>query len=185
MSCFWAFKDQNNKKVLLRECKRHTACRVVSTHSVVLSWLNPTLPPPPADAPPTADPPAGWPPPKLTPPCWLTPPQLADPPPPCWMTPPGWVSWLTPPPVDRQIDGWMDGQTRVKTLPSRRTTYAGGNYCLLGAIQHLLKERVNLRTSICTWLGGISQSIQYFLGASIHHWSIKPRSDLVELLSRS
>ena len=22
----------------------------------------------------------------------------------------------------------MDGQTRVKTLPSRRTTYAGGNY---------------------------------------------------------
>ena len=32
-----------------------------------------------------------------------------------------------PPPVDRQIDGWMDGQTRVKTLPSRRTTYAGGN----------------------------------------------------------
>ena len=30
------------------------------------------------------------------------------------------------PPVDRQIDGWMEGQTRVKTLPSRRTTYAGG-----------------------------------------------------------
>ena len=29
--------------------------------------------------------------------------------------------------MDRQIDGWMDGQTRVKTLPSRRTTYAGGN----------------------------------------------------------
>ena len=27
------------------------------------------------------------------------------------------------PSVDRQ----MDGQTRVKTLPSRRTTYAGGN----------------------------------------------------------
>ena len=30
----------------------------------------------------------------------------------------------TPPPVDRQ----MDGQTRVKTLPSRRTTYAVGNH---------------------------------------------------------
>ena len=29
----------------------------------------------------------------------------------------------TPPPVDKQ----MDGQTRVKTLPSRRTTYAVGN----------------------------------------------------------
>ena len=34
--------------------------------------------------------------------------------------------WVPPPPVDRQ----MDGQTRVKTLPSRRTTYAGGNYDL-------------------------------------------------------
>ena len=33
------------------------------------------------------------------------------------------------PPVDRQIDGWMEGQTHVKTLPSRRTTYTGGNYC--------------------------------------------------------
>ena len=31
---------------------------------------------------------------------------------------------VTPPPVDRQ----MDGQTRVKTLPSRRTTYAGGKH---------------------------------------------------------
>ena len=30
------------------------------------------------------------------------------------------------PPVDRQIDGWMEGQTRVKTLSSRRITYAGG-----------------------------------------------------------
>ena len=32
-----------------------------------------------------------------------------------------------PPRVDRQIDGCMEGQTRVKILPSRRTTYAGGN----------------------------------------------------------
>ena len=39
-------------------------------------------------------------------------PILADPP-----------TW--PPLVDRQIDGWMDGQTRVKTLPSHHTTYAG------------------------------------------------------------
>ena len=38
------FKKKQNKKVLLRERKRHTARRVVSTHSVVLSWL----PPPPA-----------------------------------------------------------------------------------------------------------------------------------------
>ena len=37
--CF--LKLVSNKKVLLRECKRHTACHVVSTHSVVLSWLTP------------------------------------------------------------------------------------------------------------------------------------------------
>ena len=30
------------------------------------------------------------------------------------------------PPPCGQTDGWMDGQTRVKTLPSRRTTYAVG-----------------------------------------------------------
>ena len=30
-----------------------------------------------------------------------------------------------------QTDVWMDGQTRVKTLPSRRTTYAGGKYVKL------------------------------------------------------
>ena len=30
------------------------------------------------------------------------------------------------PPRCGQTDGWMDGQTRVKTLPSRRTTYAVG-----------------------------------------------------------
>ena len=58
--------DINNvyKKVLLRERKRHTARRVVSTHSVLLPWL---------------------PPPQLTPP-QLTdpPPQLTDSPPQVW-----------------------------------------------------------------------------------------------------
>ena len=49
-----------------------------------------------------------------------------------WGTPAGGTPQLDlagvpPPGVDRQIDGWMDGQTRVKTLPSRRTTYAVGN----------------------------------------------------------
>ena len=29
-----------------------------------------------------------------------------------------------PPAVDRQTDGWMDGQTCVKTLPSHHTMYA-------------------------------------------------------------
>ena len=47
-------KNYINKKVLLRERKRHTARRVVSTHSVILSWLNP---PPPR----VLTPPAGWP----------------------------------------------------------------------------------------------------------------------------
>ena len=40
----------------------------------------------------------------------------------------------TPPPpplwTDRLMHGWMDGQTCVKTLPSRRTTYAGGKKSL-------------------------------------------------------
>ena len=35
--------------------------------------------------------------------------------------------WDTGTPPCGQTDWWMDGQTRVKTLPSRRTTYAGGN----------------------------------------------------------
>ena len=44
----------------------------------------------------------------------------------------------TPPfPVVRQIDGWMEGQTRVKTLLSRRTTYAGGNKI------HIMQEFIN------------------------------------------
>ena len=49
--------------------------------------------------------------------------------------PPAGPGWGTPqldlagvpPPLDRQTDRWMDGKTRVKTLPSRRTTYAVGN----------------------------------------------------------
>ena len=70
-------KIMRNKKVLLRERKRHTARRVVSTHSDVLSWLTP---------PRLADPP----------PSWLTPPWLTDLPP-SWLTPPpGWVSSLPP-----------------------------------------------------------------------------------------
>ena len=45
-------------------------------------------------------------------------------------TPPGWG---TPPHLDLArvpplgVDRQNDGQTRVKTLPSRRTTYAVGN----------------------------------------------------------
>ena len=85
---FKRWKITKNKKVLLRERKRHTArCRVVSTHSVVLSWLTPpagllTWPPPGywPDPPPATD---------LTPPWLLT-----------WPTPPGY--WPDPPPLAGQ-----------------------------------------------------------------------------------
>ena len=85
---------------------------------------------PPAGYPPTGYPPVGYPW-QGTPPGWT------------WQgTPPVSAPWhsgkcckalwdMGTPPVDRQSDGWMEGQTRVKTLPSRRTTYVGGNYKLL------------------------------------------------------
>ena len=123
-------KNSNHKKVLLRECKRHTARRVVSTHSVVQSWLTP--PPHWLDWSPQLDwpPPPGWT--DLTPPpaglTWPPPAGLTWPPPQAGLTwsPPGWTDLtpppgltdLTPPPVDRQ--------TPVKTVPSRHTMYAGG-----------------------------------------------------------
>ena len=143
-----------NKKVLLRERKRHTARRVASTTYVVLTGYPPArVPPQPgyppgqgtplARVPPSQGPPTRVPPQPGSPPARV--PPLARVPPPGWTwqgTPPAgpgrvpprllhgilgnvakhygiWVS----PPVDRQIDG----QTRVKTLPSRRTTYTGGN----------------------------------------------------------
>ena len=34
----------------------------------------------------------------------------------------------------------MEGQTRVKTLPSRRTTYAGGNYTQMKGIKLMLNS---------------------------------------------
>ena len=157
----------SNKKVLLRERKRHTARRVVSTPSVVLtgylpvltwpggypargvpylgthpSWPGGTLPGGyPIWVPPGRVLPLSWP---GGVPCWGvlylgTPPVLTwqgTPPPP---TGPGWV----PPPSVCPMAFWVmlrsimgygyppcgqtEGQTRVKTLPSRRTTYGGGN----------------------------------------------------------
>ena len=142
-----------NKKVLLRECKRHTARHVASTLYVVLTVYpppsqgtpRPGYPPsqgtPPARVPPPAGP-ARVPPGQGTPPpagpARVPPPAgPARVPPPAapWHsgkcckalwdmgTPPLWTDRL----MDGWMDGWMDGQTHVKTLPSRRTTYAGGN----------------------------------------------------------
>ena len=113
-----------HKKVLLRERKRHTACRVASTPYVVLTGYPPLARVPPSQGTPLA----------RVLPCQGTPPGWT------WQgTPPAapWHSgkcckalWdmgtLRPPPVDRQIDG----QTRVKTLPSRHTTYAGGKHSI-------------------------------------------------------
>ena len=110
-----------NKKVLLRERKRHTARRVLSTPSVVL----PGYPPPRPDlaggggVSDQGTPPAGYPP---SPP-WL---DLAGYPPPLVSAP--WHSgkcckalWdmrtPPPPPVDRQIDGRTDACQNI-TFPS-------------------------------------------------------------------
>ena len=146
------------KKVLLRERKRHTARRVVSTPSVVLTGY----PPPPILTGPGGTLPGyphsgqgGAPPSRVSPiltwqgtplgrvPPWQGTPiltrqgtPLAGPgwvPPPSRCLPHGILGnvakhygiWVLPP--CGQTDRWMDGQTRVKTLPSRRTTYAGGN----------------------------------------------------------
>ena len=142
-------KTYFNKKVLLRERKRHTARRVLSTPSVVLpvnplpvlTWIGvggvpdqgtplagyPPAGPPSQVPPPRLDlagyPPAGYPPTRYRPSwTWQDNPRPLPPP----VSAP-WHSgkcckalWDmgTPPPVDRQIDGWMEGQTRVKTLPS-------------------------------------------------------------------
>ena len=97
-------KSFQNKKVLLRERKRHTARHAASTPYVVLSLLTPPSwiwPTPPA-AGPDPPPPAAGP----DPPPWqldlthpspqLTHPSPRWPPSPCW--PPH--GWPTPPPTD-------------------------------------------------------------------------------------
>ena len=127
-----------NKKILLRERKRHTAavcdysfcCPILACPPQLdlTPWLDLTPPagpgPPPAGPDPLAGPdpplPAGPDPPTS----WTWP--LAGPDPPCQLdlTPPagpdprGWT-W---PPV--WTDRLMEGQTCVKTLPSHRTMYA-------------------------------------------------------------
>ena len=123
-----------NKKVLLHERKRHTAHHVLTTPSVVLTgyppiltWLGGTLP--------GYLPPAGYPIPQQgTPTPWQGTPQQGTPPAgPGRVPPPGvcpmafWEMLQSIMGTPLWTDRWMEGQTRVKTLPSRRTTYAGGN----------------------------------------------------------
>ena len=138
------FHSTDNKKVLLCECKRHTARHVVSTPSVVLTgypscpdlaggvpcWGAPYLGTshpdlagyPPLDL-------AGYPPPRCLPHGILG--NVAkhygiQVPPRCLLhgilgnVAKHYGIWVPP-------CGQTEGQTRVKTLPSRRTTCAGGN----------------------------------------------------------
>ena len=122
-----------HKKVLLRERKRHTARRVESTPSVVLTgyppvltWLGGTLP--------WYPPPAGYPPGRVHPPEQDTP-QQGTPPGWTWQgTPPSWTWQGNPPPVCpmafwemlQSIMGygyppppvWTDKQSETITFPS-------------------------------------------------------------------
>ena len=159
---FLSMKPRNNyknKKVLLHEHKRHTACHVASTPYVVLTGYPPILtwpggyvtwvPPqpgyPPGQCTPHPDlargvgvpdlgtpsarvpPQPGYPPGQGTPlpgyPPWL---DLAGYPPPLWLAhgilgnvAKHYGIWVTPPRCELT--------NKVKLLPSRRTTYAGGN----------------------------------------------------------
>ena len=82
---------------------------------------------PPVRVPPLGCPPIGYPSHQGTP-CLGTPHQGTPQPGPGLGTPPPCLdlAQVPYPPRCGQTDGWMDGQTRVKTLPSRRTTYAVG-----------------------------------------------------------
>ena len=96
-----------NKKVLLRERKRHTARRVASARYAALCNGGVDMGSPPD---------IGYPPEMGYPWTWGTPPDLR------WSTPPyPDLRWGTPP---RNVNR----QTPVKTVPSCHTTYAGGNY---------------------------------------------------------
>ena len=137
------FESNINKKVLLRERKRHTARRVVSTPSVVL----PRVPPPGGGTWP-GYPPGGY-------RTWVPPRGYQTRVPPRGGTGPGYPPggyrtqvppreggyWTWVPPWGGTWPGYPPwggtrtplpprcGQTnKVKLLPSRRTTYAGGKY---------------------------------------------------------
>ena len=122
-----------NKKVLLRERKRHTARRVASTPYVVLTGYPPRQGTPPARDPPgqgtphgQGTPPARVPPPRV-PPLARVPPPARVPPWPGY--PPGWT-WQGTPPAAPWHSGkcckalWDTGTppppdvNRLKTLPS-------------------------------------------------------------------
>ena len=119
-----------NKKVLLRERKRHTARCVANTRYVVLTGYPPGgVPGTPGGVYPVRYPPGGG--------------TRSG-------TPPG--GGLGTPPVDRQ--------TPVKTVPSRRTTYAGGN-----KVQHV--KWCMIQTKLTS---EISYPMDSCLAQLVRHW---------------
>ena len=141
-----------NKKVLLRERKRHTARRVASTPYVVLTGYPPGQGTPPARVPPSQGtplarvPPSQGTPPARVPPLGYPPTRVSPPPgyPPGWIwqgTPP-WLThgilgnvakhygiWVSPPLwTDRLMDGWKDRRVSKYYLPVVLRTTTGGNY---------------------------------------------------------
>ena len=99
-----------NKKVLLRERKRHTACRVASTPYVVLTGY-----PPPARVPPSqGTPPARVPPPRLDLAGYPLPPSC---PMAFWEMLQSIMGYGYPPPPHGQTDWWTDACQNI-TFPS-------------------------------------------------------------------
>ena len=118
MTKFNNAKNKTNKKVLLRECKRHTARCVVSTPFVVLTGYPQQGTPLQQGTPQQGTPPAGY------PPSWTWPGT-----PPCVCPMEFWVMLQSImgygyPPVDRQIDGWMDRHVSKHYLPVVLRTWA-------------------------------------------------------------
>ena len=109
-------KLHENKKVLLRERKRHTACCVASTPYVVLTAYPP---PPPARVPPPAGP-------------GRVPPLAGPGGVPSTQLPHGILGNVAKHCGIRVPPPRCELTNKVKLLPSRRTTYAGGNEEILG-----------------------------------------------------
>ena len=192
----------NYKKVLLREHKRHTTRRVASTPYVVLTGYlpNPDLaggvptwvPPSPCQGTPLAGYPLQGYPPAVYPPTRVPPHQgtpqldLAGYPP--TRVPPGWT-WQGTSPTScpmafwvmlQSIMGygypplWTDRQTRVKTLPSHRTTYAGGKNVLN---VHLDLLQTQMAKDVKSQMRGIGQDIMQLTEGKYNITSCQIRSN--------
>ena len=128
--------------------------RLDLTHPSPPGWTWPT-PPPRLDLTPPLPPGWTWP---TPPPRWPTPPPLLTHPSPRLTHPLPPRGWPTPPPPLTPLPPRCGLTNKVKLLPSRRTTYAGGNnmigilFCFkfFGCI---FKQTLDsLRAEFCLWL---------------------------------